>query len=155
MKTFSPSAAGTISCLLALHTVNPTFFSALSKAGAVSDRPTNVEFPEAPIPPVPGSSKDEISAYEKLLTSYEKALLAINPSIGSSPEDYYGHSLLELDFDANWPKETGHPAVDNPKFPTFDAKTWCQPKSERKTVFEGVGFVDFRDDEKVVSTRYL
>ncbi|GAA5946328.1 hypothetical protein JCM3765_000199 [Sporobolomyces pararoseus] len=152
MRTLSPSVNATIAALLALPSVNTTFLVALQKAATVPQKPGNILLPDAPIHPPPGASKEELSTFDRQMIAYEKTILAINPSIGSAPHEFYGHSPLELDFDKNWPKEEDYPANVNSKFTEYDPKTWCWPKVERKSVFKGVGFVDFREDENVTES---
>ncbi|GAA6005160.1 hypothetical protein JCM11491_002598 [Sporobolomyces phaffii] len=153
LRVLSPSTNATISSLLGMHIVNSTFFTALQKTGAVPRRPANVAFPEHPARPPAGASKEDLSAYDKLMMTYEKACLALNPSIGSDPEEYYGHSPLEINFDENWPKEVpDHLPNPNSKYPHYDSRAWCEPNAARKTLFQGIGFVDFRDDESATSS---
>ncbi|GAA5909599.1 uncharacterized protein JCM6883_004566, partial [Sporobolomyces salmoneus] len=148
LKTFAPSNNATVASLLTIHIVNSAFLTALQKAGTVPRRPVNVEFPPAPVAPDPGASKEELATYDRVVAAYEKALLTINPAIGSSPEEYFGHSPLETNFDENWPKEIPDNLPNpNPKYPRYNAQVWCELREERKRVFKGVGFIDFRDDE--------
>ncbi|GAA5933877.1 uncharacterized protein JCM15063_000498 [Sporobolomyces koalae] len=148
LRIISPSTNACISALLGLHIVNSTFFTSLQLAGTVPLLPQDVVLPEAPASLATGATKEEQQVHDKQVAQYEKAVLALNPDIGSCPEKYFGHSPLEIDFDNNWPQELGeHVPKPNPKYPTYDAKTWSRPRKERATVFQGIGFVDFRDDE--------
>ncbi|GAA5851164.1 hypothetical protein JCM5353_007375 [Sporobolomyces roseus] len=148
IRTLSPSSNACISSLLSLPIISSTFLTTLQKSTSLPPPPTDLPPPPSD-PPGPGASKEEISNYDKLLIGWEKQLLSINSSIGSQPFSYFGHSLLEQDFELHYPKVEDHLPNKNPKFETFEPDKFCKVDEKRGKVFDGIGFVDFRGDESL------
>jgi len=150
IRTLSPSTNACVSALLTLPIISSTFLTSLQKSTSLPPVPTDLPLP--PDPPQPGAaSKEELQVYDKLLIPYEKQLLSINSSIGSQPHTYFGHSLVEQDFETHWPNPKDYLPAKNPKFETFEPEKFCRVDEGRKGVFEGIGFIDFRGDESLVT----
>ncbi|GAA5865265.1 hypothetical protein JCM3774_004913 [Rhodotorula dairenensis] len=102
VKKTTPNKLLLIAAARPVHIVSPTWFDAL-RIASKAPAPPYGPIPDLPEPPQPD---EDAAAYDKRMQRYERELLALDLDVGSDAPRWWGHSLLEKDWEAAWPTET-------------------------------------------------
>lgn len=130
-----------------VHVVSPTWFDALRIASKPPDPPSG-PVPEPPAPRQPG---EEAALYDKRVLKYERELLALDPDVGSDVPRWWGHSLLEKNWEAAWPAEADPRYYPTPWQDDEEPGIW-KKNVARRTVFQNRLFASFSGSIDAVST---